>query len=162
MGLRVVYVPLLFTLKREQAHLGWQPQSWRAVSAEVAFDQFAQEPRPVTHSIERSPLSGFVQNQVTVLVTMVLDRKEIPAYLVNIANGEPVLYAAVEETDSHLVVHKVTASAFGIDSTVGAMERVPMAPSVRKAIRSFVDSQLAKLPPPGPVVVTTLQKHPLL
>lgn len=154
----IVYVPLLFTLKRDQTKTDWRAQEWRAVAAEVAADQYAQAPHPVSHAIERSPVAGLVRNMIAVLVTLVLDRRDVPAYLVNIAHGEPVVYASVEEREDRLIVHHVTASAFAIDTMVGSIDRVPMSASVRRAIRTFVDQQIVS-PQPRPVQVPTPPRH---
>ena len=136
-------IPLIVTLMRERVDQLWQGQRWAASAVSIAHGQSDLPPAQAFCRNETSPVAGFARNALTLPGVLVLERAEVPAYLVNMVSGASAIYVALEETDTTVILHGVSASPFALDADESSgnliVDRVPIPREIIDIVRSFVD-----------------------
>ena len=136
-------IPLIVSLKRERVDQLWQGQRWAASAVSIAHGQSDTPPAQAFCRNETSPVAGFARNSLTLPGALVLELAEVPAYLVNIVSGASGIYVALEETETTVILHGVSASPFALDPDESSsnliVDRVPMPREIIDVIRTFVD-----------------------
>lgn len=133
-------IPLGVIVASEQTNNPWQDHRWRPVS--VFFD--APKISNWTE-IRRGP--GVVQYHAATL-ELELHRKEVMAYRVNLANGEPSVYVVLRDDETNptspIEVHQITASPFEAQSHgelgFDYVEPVPMPSRLVGILEEFIQS----------------------
>lgn len=136
-------LPIIVNLQRYALDQLWSRKRWHASSVAIARNPAPQQSSPASHAIRQSPVAGFVPSVLALQSSLTLDRSEVPAYLINLVNGSPVLFVAVEETDTAVTLKGLTASPLALDPFdrpgIVRVDRVPMPREIIDTIRSFVD-----------------------
>jgi len=135
-------VPMGVVVAREKIGAPWQPFRWRAVK--VLLDPPDDR---IWREIERSRDTVMYR---AATASLELTTRDLMAYRINLANGEPTVYVVIrEETNGArssvpVSVERVTISPFDVHALGGqgelqTIERVPMPDRLLEIVRGFID-----------------------
>lgn len=137
-------IPLIATLLCDRIEPAWLPPRWRVAAVAVAGGAEALRPRPTSRRYALAPVIGLDATMMELAAMLVLKAADIPGYLVNLANGAPTLYAAVEQSESLVTLKGVSASPFEHDPFTNpglvSVDSIAMPRDVVGAVRAFVES----------------------
>lgn len=150
-----ITIPLGVVVAKEKIDHPWQEYRWRTVSVfldapeKADWRRLMEVPDAVHYHAATMPL--------------VLHRKDVMSYRVNLANGDPSIYVVLREEsepdgDRPVTVHSVTASPFKAqahgDLAFDQVDRVVMPERLVALVEAFIDEH------PGDEAFVKRQRQP--
>lgn len=135
-------IPVEVKISRDRADQPWQTRRWRVVGVALARGRTR---RIVTYRRQIAAVTGLSRAKRRLMGLLSLDLSELAAYRVNLGNGAPTLYIAIDEKCSTTVaLNGVTASPFALDPfekpDMTLVEKVPMPAEIVAMVRDFVEA----------------------